>query len=450
MTADFKSLRLRFLFAALLWVSLATVIAGGFISSLYRWHTTEQYRADLTGHLKELAILTEIGPNGRPKLQRPMSDPRFRESGSGFYWQIEEPGRTRVTSTTLGNATLQGKFATRAEPQSGWNVGPTGQVLELGVTRPVAGMSSPLHYTIAIDRRLIETAIDHFNRDLALSLSVFAALMIVGATLQISYGLRPVRVIGDNIDLLRRGKLARLPTDVPSEFAPLVARMNALLDAQAAIVQRARVSAGNLAHGLRTPLALIGSEADQFGDKDPEVSADFIQAQCNRMQRQIDFHMARASAAGTRVTGCLANVSALVTQIVGVMQRLNVERSLVFRIDVPTDIEVNCDPSDLAEMLSNLIDNACKWRVRTIAIGASATDECVIISIVDDGPGISPDQRASVFEIGTRLDETKAGRGLGLAISRDLAALYGGTVELDDAPGGGLRATLKLEFSEGE
>jgi signal transduction histidine kinase len=74
----------------------------------------------------------------------------------------------------------------------------------------------------------------------------------------------------------------------------------------------------------------------------------------------------------------------------------------------------------------------------------------VIISIVDDGPGISPDQRASVFEIGTRLDETKAGRGLGLAISRDLAALYGGTVELDDAPGGGLRATLKLEFSEGE
>ena len=160
--------------------------------------------------------------------------------------------------------------------------------------------------------------------------------------------------------------------------------------------------------------------------------------------------MARASAAGTRVTGCLANVSALVTQIVGVVQRLNVERSLVFRIDVPTDIEVNCDPSDLAEMLSNLIDNACKWCVRTIAIGASATDECVIISIVDDGPGISPDQRASVFEIGTRLDETKAGRGLGLAISRDLAALYGGTVELDDAPGGGLRATLKLEFSEGE
>lgn len=450
MTADFKSLRLRFLFAALLWVSLATVIAGGFISSLYRWHTTEQYRADLTGHLKELAILTEIGPDGRPKLQRPMSDPRFRESGSGFYWQIEEPGRTRVTSTTLGNATLQGQFATRAEPQSGWNVGPAGEVLELGVQRPVAGVTTPLHYTIAIDRRLIETAIDHFNRDLALSLSVFAVLMIVGATLQISYGLRPVRVIGDNIDLLRRGKLARLPTEVPSEFAPLVARMNALLDAQAAIIQRARVSAGNLAHGLRTPLALIGSEADHLGDKDPDESAQFIQAQCNRMQRQIDFHMTRASAAGTRVTGGLANVSALVTQIVGVMQRLYVDRSLVFRIDVPTDIEVNCDPSDLAEMLSNLIDNACKWSVRTIAIGASATDECVIISIVDDGPGISPDQRASVFEIGTRLDETKAGRGLGLAISRDLAALYGGTVELDDATGGGLRATLKLELSEGD
>ena len=450
MNADLKSLRLRFLFAALLWVSAATVIAGGFISSLYRWHTTEQYRTDLTGHLKELAILTAIGADGRPMLQRPMSDPRFRESGSGFYWQIEEPGKPPVTSATLGNAVLQGRFAVRPEPQSGWNRGPSGDVLELGVTRTARGIPTPLRYTIAIDRRLIETAIDKFNRDLALSLAVFAMLMIIGATVQISYGLRPVRVIGDNIDLLRRGKLARLPTDVPSEFAPLVARMNALLDVQSAIVQRARVSAGNLAHGLRTPLALIGSEADLLGAREQGASADFIQAQCDRMQRQIDFHMARASAAGTRVTGCVANVAALVSQVVNVMQRLHVDRNLVFRIDVASDVEVNCDPSDLAEMLSNLIDNACKWGIRTVAIAASAINDCVIITIVDDGPGISPELRASVFEVGMRLDETKAGRGLGLAISRDLATLYGGTVELAEAEGGGLLATLKLELSEGD
>lgn len=448
MNADFRSLRLRFLFASLLWVSVATVIAGGFISSLYRWHTTEQYRADLTGHLKELAILTAVGGDGRPALQRPMSDPRFREQGSGFYWQIEQPGQRPVTSETLGSAALQGKFASEPEPQSGWNKGPFGDVLELGVVRPAQGITVPLHYTIAIDRRLIEAAIDHFNRDLALSLAVFALLMVIGATMQISYGLRPVRRIGDDLDLLRRGKLARLPTEVPSEFAPLVARMNALLDAQSAVVQRARLSAGNLAHGLRTPLALIGGEADQLEGKDPRVSADFILAQCDGMRRQIDYHMARASAAGTRVSGCDANVAALVKQIVDVMQRLHFDRDLTYRIEVPRDIQVNCEAGDLTEMLSNLIDNASKWATRNVTITASTLDGRVAICVADDGPGISLEKRAAVFGIGTRLDETKDGSGLGLPISRDLAELYGGAVDLEDAPGGGLAVVLTLELFE--
>jgi signal transduction histidine kinase len=448
MKTQFRSLRLRFLFASLLWVSLATLIAGGFISSLYRWHTTEQYRADLTGHLKELAVLTTVGPDGRPTLQRPMSDPRFWEAGSGFYWQVQELGQAPVKSSTLGGEALEGRFATDRVPLSGWNKGPYGDVLELGVVRAAPGIEKPLRYTIAIDRRLIDDAIEHFNRDLALSLSVFAALMILGATLQISYGLRPVKRIGDSIDELRGGRIARLPAEVPSEFASLVSRLNALLDAQAAVVQRARISAGNLAHGLRTPLALIGGEADQLGNKDNRASADFILAQCDRMQRQIDYHMARASAAGTRVTGSVANVAALVGQIIDVMRRLHFDRNLAFDVDIPGEIDVNCDATDLTEMLSNLIDNACKWAGSTVGVSAGASAGQVTISIIDNGPGIVPEKLTSVFDVGTRLDETKEGRGLGLAISRDLASLYGGTVELFQVQDGGLRVLLTLPLCE--
>jgi signal transduction histidine kinase len=448
MNRKFHSLRVRFLLASLLWVSLATLIAGAFISGLYRWHTTEQYRADLTGHLKELAVLTSVGADGRPALQRPMSDPRFWEPGSGFYWQVQAAGQAPVKSATLGGAVLQGRFATRDVPRSGWSEGPFGQVLELGVVRTVPRVARPLHYTIAIDRRLIDDAIEHFNRDLTLSLSVFALLMIIGATLQVSFGLRPVKRIGDSIDELRGGKIARLPTEVPSEFAPLVSRLNALLDAQAAVVQRARVSAGNLAHGLRTPLALIGSEAEQLGSADDRVSGDFILAQCDRMQRQIDYHMARASAAGTQVTGSVANVAALVAQIVDVMRRLHFDRGLVFRLDVPDDVDVNCDAGDLTEMLSNLIDNACKWATTAVTVSAEVSAGKVTIAIVDDGPGIVPEKLESVFDVGTRLDESKEGRGLGLAISLDLASLYGGTVNLAQSPGQGLRALLMLPLSE--
>jgi signal transduction histidine kinase len=445
MKSDLHSLRLRFLFASILWVSIATVVAGAVISGLYRSHTTRQYRDDLAGHLKELALLTAVGTDGRPALQRPMSDPRFREIGSGYYWQIEEPGFATVKSATLGNAVLKGTFATSDQTQSGWSKGPAGEALELGVLRVAPGIPTPLRYSIAIDRRLIDDAIQRFNRDLAISLTIFALLMIGGATAQITFGLRPVRRIGDDIDRLRRGTLARLPTDVPTEFAPLVARMNALLDTQAAVVQRAREAAGNLAHGLRTPLALIGGEAEQLGTTDDGGAAEFILAQCQRMKRQIDYHMSRAASAGTRMTGSVTNVAEMVKQIVDVMRRLHVDRSLTFMIDVSSDVEVSCDSDDLFEILSNLIDNAAKWAKTTVAIAAVSSDGIVAIEVSDDGPGIPPDQRLSVFDVGTRLDETKDGGGLGLAISSDLAALYDGSIELGSAALGGLVARLKLQ-----
>lgn len=445
MMPGMHSLRLRFLLASVLWVSIATVVAGVVISGLYRTHTTRQYRDDLKAHLKELALLTAVGSDGKPTLQRPMSDPRFREIGSGFYWQIEQPGLAPVRSVTLGNARLPGTFATSEQPQSGWNAGPSGPILELGVTHRASGIATPLLYSIAIDRRLIDDAIRRFNRDLAISLSIFAMLMIAGATAQITYGLRPLRRIGDDLDRLRRGSLARLPSDVPTEFAPLVTRMNALLDTQAAVVQRARVAAGNLAHGLRTPLALIGGEAEQLEPTGDGKAAAFILMQCQRMKRQIDYHMSRAASAGTRVTGSVTSVAEMVRQIVDVMRRLHVDRRLSFLIDVSTEIEVSCDPDDLFEILSNLIDNAAKWATTTVAIDATSSDGAVIVDVSDDGPGIPPDQRLAVFDVGTRLDETRDGGGLGLAISSDLAALYGGTIKLDDSPHGGLRARLTLQ-----
>jgi signal transduction histidine kinase len=443
MTRGMHSLRLRFLFASVLWVSVATAIAGVVISSLYRTHTTEQYRHDLTGHLKELAMLTTVGPDGRPALQRPMSDPRFREIGSGYYWQIQEGEVATAKSATLGKAMLAGAFATGPRARSGWNAGPDGQALELGVMQTTQGSPVPLRYSIAIDRRLIDDAIARFNRDLAISLSIFGLLMIGGATAQITYGLRPVKRIGDDIDRLRRGTLARLPTEVPTEFAPLVTRMNALLDTQASVVQRARVAAGNLAHGLRTPLALIGSEVEQLAKVERD-KADFILSQCDRMKRQIDYHMSRAGAAGTRVTGTVTDVGDMVRQIVDVMRRLHLDRRLTFMIDIPGAIDVSADPEDLFEILSNLIDNASKWAESTVAIGATALDGRIVVDIIDDGPGIPKDKRASVFDVGMRLDETREGGGLGLAISADLAALYGGSIELGEARLGGLLARLTL------
>jgi len=154
--------------------------------------------------------------------------------------------------------------------------------------------------------------------------------------------------------------------------------------------------------------------------------------------------MMRARAAGTRVTGFAANIHGVVQNIIGAMQRLHANRNLSFIVDISADLTVNCDEGDLAEILSNLIDNACKWAQGNIKVTARRADGKIFIDVADDGPGIADDMRDKVFDVGARLDEGKAGSGLGLAIARDLARLYGGDLELENAPAGGLLARLLL------
>jgi signal transduction histidine kinase len=440
----FTSLRLRFLFAALVWVSIATVVAGFFIAGVYRAHLTQNFHDELDIHLVELLRLTDTNAAGNPVLNRPLSDPRFEDPGSGFYYQIERDGFTPVTSPTLNGKALEGRVAAEQKEKFAWVKGPDGEVLQCGITAPSRNGGPPLRFSIAVERRVLEQTLAGFNSDLFRSLSVFAALMVIGATLQIQFGLRPARLIADAIERLRQGKAERLPIDVPGEFNPIVTRLNALLDSQAALVQRARVETGNLAHGLRTPLALIGDEAEHLVNQGQAETARFIQEQCRRISRQIDYHTTRAGAAGMRVTGYMANIAELVRQIVNAMQRLHAGKSLTFVVDIPVTAVVNCDEGDLAEILSNLIDNACKWAASRIVVSARIADGRAVVEVRDDGPGIASEMRVQVFDVGARLDESKAGSGLGLAISRDLTRLYGGDLELEDAPGGGLLARLTL------
>jgi signal transduction histidine kinase len=442
------SLRVRFVVAALVWVSIATLLAGLVISGLYRAHLTRNFHDELEVHLIELVRLADVDASGRPVLDRPLSDPRFQEEGSGFYWQIDREGYEPVTSAALGGKRLPIKFASATQEHAGWIDGPNGEILECGITAPSRDGGPPLQFSIATDRRVLEETLAGFNHDLALSLTAFALFMVVGAMLQIRYGLQPARRIADNIDDLRRGTISRLPTDAPTEFSPIVTRLNGLLDAQAALVQRARIETGNLGHGLRTPLALISDEAEELGNRGESKASDFILAQCAKIQRQLDYHMMRARAAGRRETGYVANASTLVQQIVTAMQRLHGARNISFVVDIPAGTTVNCDEGDLAEILSNLIDNACKWARGRVSIGAHAAPAGTVIEIADDGPGIAPGLRAHVFDVGTRLDESKAGSGLGLAISRDLARLYGGDLALRDGPDGGLLARLSFPSNE--
>lgn len=433
------SLRFRFAIASLLWVGIATLLAGVVISDLYRRHVTHTFVGDLTNHLDELTMLTMPGAGGAPVMFRPLSDPRFQDPRSGFYWQIEQNGRPALTSRSLEGHHIVPASGS-GSPSPYWTRDHGEKLLR--IDRPGAG---GLSFSITASGRVLDAELIAFRSDLAISLALFAALMLTGAALQVRYGLRPTQRLAQWIDELREGKRRRLPGDVPSEFSGTVGRLNELMEAQASLVARARVEAGNLGHNLRTPLALVTAEAEHLADAGQGDAARFILDQCHRMQRQIDYQMKRAAAAGARGTGVVDDLRAFTDQIIGALQRLHSDRDLTIVNAIPPGVAIRVDPGDLAEILSNLIDNACKWAASVVSISALAGAASIEILVTDDGVGIPEGLRNQVLDLGVRLDDATPGSGLGLTVTRDIVSLYDGALDLRSVPDGpGLIAVVQL------
>lgn len=427
-----RSLKLRLMLGAALAVVAAVALAGLFIANLYRIHTTESVQQELLHHLDELAGMTTMDKDGAPRLTQALSDPLFAIAGSGFYWQINGEGGHELRSLSLAGHRLVPDATGDA-----WQSRVVGgePVQQHSVRWALAGGHSVL-VTVATAQALIDAQVVRFHDDLTRSMIAMGVLLLGGALALVWLGLAPVRRLGEDIERLRHGEVERLDPNVPTELAPVVKRFNALLDGQAQLIARARAESGNLAHNLRTPLALITDEAEQLRLAGQETSGDFLLARCEAMQLQIDHHLARAAAAGTRGAGTLTEVAPLVDQIVEAMRRLHMERGLDIMSVVPAGLWLPCDRGDLAEILSNLIDNGCKWARGRVVVSAGPDH----VEVRDDGPGIPEGQRACVATIGTRLDMTKPGSGLGLAATTDLLRFYDARLELGVAPEGGLSA----------
>jgi signal transduction histidine kinase len=244
---------------------------------------------------------------------------------------------------------------------------------------------------------------------------------------------------------VRAGRADNLPDDFPSEVQPLVSDLNDVIRANREMIQRARAQAGNLAHALRTPLTILSGEAERLAREGRTDAAAAILQECRSMSRQIDHQIARARAAANRtIAGPQVKAAPLVGELVAALGRLHADRGVVYANDVEAELEVACDPNDLQEILGNLLDNAGKWADRAVRIAGKAEAGLAAFTIDDDGPGIPPERRSAVFDIGERLDERAGGGGLGLAIVRDLVDLYGGDIVLSESPEGGLRARVRL------
>lgn len=382
-----------------------------------------------------LAALT-LGDNGL-YLDMNKVDPDYGRPYSGRYFVVQGREKWRSRSLWDHRLPLPGDGL-----QSGLLPGPQGQELLVwsGDYRKAGELVT---ISVALDYRPL---LSEFRRA-GWWISGLAVLVTLLAVLIQQWLLRrsllPLRRVQQELAEWRSGERLHLSEQVPQELQPLVAEINHLGRQIDALLQRARNSAGDLGHALKTPLAVVESRLGSLAEQLPEEDYRELQGQLQSMRNQLERTLQRARLATDQSR---AQRFAPATDLPALVQTLASIYSPAPRIilDGVSESAWPFDREDMLELLGNLLDNACKWAVSQVRLSWRLDAQELRLEVADDGPGIAPTARAQVLARGTRLDQQAPGHGLGLAIVGDLVAAYDGKLALQQAPEGGLLVTVSL------
>lgn len=458
----FNSLAFRLFATSAAWTLLVLPLAGYLIYALYREDVQVSFDAQLKKLLTALAVDSMNTTGDQPVPPQNLYEPLFEVTHSGWYWQIRPidnaEGRTLVSSS-LASEVLPSPYdrkyptdVTKSTDIRFMNVaGPTGETIRILEVIDTPGHDpDKTKYSVIVAGPLnwLEETVAKFRNRLTTALSLFG-LGLMGVTLfQVRFGLLPLRRIEQGLSSIRSGAAAKLDGQLPAEIEPLQSELNALIQSNNEIVDRARTQVGNLAHALKTPLAVITNEARE----DKTAFASKVAEQAQIMRDQVSHYLDRARmAASAGAIGRVTPFEPVAEPLVRALERINRDKGIAIRMSVDRDAKFQGEKQDLEEMLGNLLDNACKWGRKHVQLKATVSHSDVksktrrlAITVEDDGPGLTDEQRKKIGKRGMRLDETKPGSGLGLSIVSDLATSYRGSMALDASPLGGLLVRLDL------
>jgi signal transduction histidine kinase len=452
-----NSLALRLFVSAAGWTGIILLITGFVLSSLYRDAVERSFDRRLNVFLRTLVAEVAAPDDSSERTPQSLGEPQFDLPLSGWYWQLTRLNAARPevrSSRSLWDSGLphladMGVAATDDGTRRAYVPGPEDQRLRLIERTVDLGEDGRYLVAVAGDSQEIDDETHSFDRAIALTFAILAAVLLLTTMFQVRFGLAPLKRISESLAAIRAGTAERLAGRFPVEIEPLARETNALIDANREIVERARTHVGNLAHALKTPLSVMMNEAAARAD-DPLAAK--VGEQIGIMRDQVTRHLERARiAARATVVGSVTEVGPVVTALTRTMEKIYHPRGIAIDLDAPEGVRFRGERQDIEEMLGNLVDNACKWAQARVSIEVTEERQqgdplkpSVRVIVDDDGPGLSPADREQVARRGQRLDETKPGSGLGLSIVLELASLYGGNLTLSTAPIGGLRAELVL------
>jgi signal transduction histidine kinase len=405
--------------------------------------TEDQMASRLEHDADNIVLALKVAPGVGAMMDSTRLDNIFNRPFSGHYFVVQAQN-LRFRSRSLWDENLA--VDPKSMPPRAHIEGPSGQHL-LALVRHYVKDGAQVWVLVGEDISHVQREARSFQLGYGVVCAA-ALVLLIGVQRRIIAGtLKPLALVRQDMADLEHGKIDRLRETVPDEVRPLVQEVNRLLAAMGRRVERSRAALGNLAHALKTPLTLLAQVADRREMQDmPELRGTVVE-ETDKIRGLIERELKRARLAGAARPGARVALAEGLKPLVNALGRMYGHKELDIQLRMPPGVDFPGDQEDMLELFGNLLDNACKWAESVVRVTVTE-DDGLTIAVEDDGPGCSDADLERLAQRGVRADESAPGHGLGLAITRDVAASYGGEIRFgrsDDL--GGFLARVRIPHS---
>jgi two-component system, OmpR family, sensor histidine kinase PhoQ len=408
----------------------------------FRESAEQALQERLQTHIYSLLSSVDFDNSGHVKKPPNLQDPRFINPGSGLYAFVyqQQPEKKQVwSSPSVANGVeitppklKVAKWAFLLENQKRY-------ALYYDVHwKNIAGVKREYVFAIAEDARFVNDQVQHYSEMLKFWLLARLLVLVFIQFGLLRWSLKPLRIIAKDLDAVEQGSKTHLDGHYPTELQGLVGNLNVFINHERAHLERYRNTLADLAHSLKTPLAILQGCTESFSD-----NKETVQEQISRMNKIIEYQLQRAAAKGEHNAIKSVDLSDIIKKIQMSLAKVYIDKGIVFDIAVPEQCQIYCEEGDVYEIVGNLMDNACKWCKKSVKVSImlnqrkARRDFPVMLQIEDDGPGIPVGKYNEILKRGVRADENIHGHGIGVSVVAELIGLLGGKLE------GGESATLR-------
>lgn len=448
-----NSLQRRLILVASLLLAAFLGLTAVSLDRAFRDSAEHGLRDRLQAHLFVLLATAELDPAGHLAMPEMLPESRFSSPGAGLYGQISDvDGEPLWRSGSMLSVEVPFPAKPHVSQMLFGETATDGGRRLLGLSFGVLwedsdGTVRPYTFSVAIARDELAGQVVAFRRTLWGGLGAMALLLLAAQVVMLRWSLRPLRRVAEELAAIEAGDATALGSGYPTELAVLTSRINRFIRHEHDRQQRTRNTLGDLAHSLKTPLAVMrsGLESDELAAAHPE-----FETQIDRIADIIEYQLQRAATSGQRTLAAPVDIPGCIAPLRRTLDKVYRDKGVESSVEIAAEAAFHGDAGDLTELAGNLLDNAYKWCRRRVALriapfrGEQDSAAGLLLQVDDDGPGVPPEDEARILSRGGRADESVPGHGLGLAMVCDIATTYGGAVTISRAPLGGARVEVRL------